>query len=121
LNGTTDENIIDLSQIAVKPGIYTIEYVYTDGISTASAVRTFVVVSGLGDVNMDNIANYLDADLINQNDVVYNESIEGRNTADARLHYYRTADVNKDNIANYLDADLVNQGVIVSFYKALSL
>lgn len=119
LNGTEGEDIINLTNVHVKPGIYKIEYVYTDGQSTASAIRTLVVIPSIGDVNMDNVTNNSDADVIKLRDTIFDLNNPQRNGSDARVYYYRAADVNKDNVTNNSDADVIKLRALVPFYKAL--
>lgn len=121
LNGTLGENSVDLKGKNIKPGIYSIEYIYSDGTSTAKETRRLVILPHVGDVSMDNIANSLDSNAINQRNYIYDDTQADptKSTADARVFYYRTADVTMDNIANSLDSNAINQRTIKEFYIAL--
>lgn len=116
LNGTIGENVIDLTEFDVKPGIYTMEYSYNDGL--AKAYRTLIVVPNVGDVDLDTYVNAIDANKIRQNSFLVGSSDDSHR--DTRLMQYRVVDVDKDTYCNAIDANIINQNRMVNYYTSIN-
>lgn len=122
LTGISGENILsEFSAVRVKPGRYTMKYVFVDTFGTkVENTRNVIILPRLGDVNMDTILNSADATTVRK---ALKKKLPSEETvgseAQGRLYRYRVADVNKDTVVNSADATAIGKNLkfpIVQFY-----
>lgn len=104
--GENDNIISDLKNNGViKPGVYQIQYDYTAGGKTASAVRSLVVLPKPGDTNLDNYVNSLDMTVYQNFNMITTGSSSSR---DWNLYKYRALDLNLDGSIDENDRNLIH-------------
>lgn len=121
LIGAQNEDVISFAGINVKPGIYTITYTYTDSNNIeCKAVRTMVVLSKLGDVNLDSTVTTPDSNAILKSNYI-KETTLGTD-AGARVLTFRVNDTNRDTTITTPDSNAILKNTFGAndFYVELS-
>ena len=122
LEGKSGENEMELSAIHIRPGVYKMEYKYTDDTGVIVTVhRTWIVLAEIGDVDMNTLVNPVDAEAINKNGVtpLPSEYLSSASAA-GRLFYYRIADVDFNGLVNPVDAEAINKNgmsQLIPYYR----
>jgi hypothetical protein len=102
--------------VLIKPGVYEIEYSFTDGdYGTRTATRNTVILWNAGDANLDLNVNSIDANWIKAN----YESLEAT-TDGERVFKYRVCDANRDGSVDAKDVTAINKRItkaIKEFYR----
>lgn len=113
LNGSEGENIIALPK-NIKPGRYTIDYVYSYSGGEIIASRNMFVIPKPGDLNTDGYVNSLDwLETLNPPSL---------DTDDNCLYYFRGFDVTRDGTVDELDYSRIqSRGNMLPFYTDLSI
>lgn len=115
--------ITQLSDKRIRPDRYEIKYSFTDfDGKTVSVSKPLIVLSPLGDVNVDNVSNGTDVSRVLHRfsvDLADNTNVPGYDYG-GRLFKLRVCDVNKDGNVNAIDANYIRANVLYPFYKNLS-
>ncbi len=107
--GGGEKCVIDLTSYKIRPGIYKIEYAFTDSDgSTQTFSRPLAVLAKKGDVNLNGTVNADDYDTLYErmNNKFY-ETILQSGDDWAALYVYRVCDVTEDRNVNSIDANAV--------------
>ncbi len=137
-------DLVDLSQLNVLPGIYWIEYYYTDPVngttydytgqgfapgyeSGAAAFRRPLIVLPIpGDVNMDGVVNLSDAEALEANMTLSSGDIQlfanksPQTDPVLRMVLYRAMDVNGDGKVNQADVDALRTTFVNKLNRNMS-
>lgn len=135
LTGAADDNVITLLKDEnVVPGIYTINYEYSDVAGVPiKAHRYMIVLPKLDssatpykwDINMDNYINALDALIYNDESGIAKESDSGYTTNSEYLYRYRVLDVNNGRGDGSIDGNdedfVINNGSAKILYPTIDI
>lgn len=110
---------------AIRPGVYTLVYEFTDfdGTTLVQLTRPLVVLGAVGDVNADGAVTAGEQagtdERILEDRVTDPLGYAGADYPDAELFKYRTCDVNNDRNINNIDANQLGEHKvgIVPFYR----
>ena len=113
----------ELKNKRILPDIYKLVYEYKDfDGSTISVEKPIIILSSIGDYNLDDTADSTDTDMVLKR---FTNLLADENTLDyetgGRLYRYRVCDVNKDSHVNAIDANNIRAQSatfnLTNFYK----
>lgn len=116
--GGGEKCVIDLTSYKIRPGVYKIEYSFTDSDgSTRKFSRPLIVLARKGDANLTRAKEAEDYETIYERFTNgYYEKVLQSGEEWAKLYAYRVCDVTEDRNVNSIDANAVKNGVELSEY-----
>lgn len=114
--------ITNLMSERIRPDSYSLTYSFTDfDGSTATVTRPLILLSPLGDINIDDTADASDVSrVLNRfsTDIADNINVNDYNIG-GLLYRYRVCDANKDGNINAIDANFIRANELTPFYTNL--
>lgn len=108
----------------IRPDKYEIVYSFTDFDGTTAEVsKPIIVLSPIGDINVDGSANNTDVSRVLHRfttDIANDNNVDTTYENGGLLFKYRVCDVNKDGYFNAIDANNIRANELKSFYSRLS-
>lgn len=123
INLSASGQITELVSERIRPDCYELIYSFTDFDGTTVEIKKpLIILSPLGDVNVDNAADAADVSrVLNRfsTDLADNNNVPDYSSG-GRLFRYRICDANKDGNINAVDANNIRENKLSQFYTNLT-